>query len=703
MSPPVELLWAREDLPRAVAAIAERAGLTEVAPPAARTHGEGEGDAGAAIDAAARRCGVEARRVSARLGESEDLLKKAGASVLEVPLATGSRYLSLLGRRGGTLVALAPDGRTARLPVKDVAAWIFRPPAEAESRAAALLDRARLEGRRRRRVLAAILPHLAGSTQVDGVWLLSALPRATMGVELRRWGLLRGLALYVGSQGVLYLTLLASWWAVGAASLEGTFDRRQLLVWGVLALSQMLLQLALQFQRGQMGVSLGVLFQRKLLYGTLHLDLEQVRREGSGRMLARVVESRSFGSLATSLAAAAASAVVEIALAAAVLWLGAGGGAHALLLGLWLVLLGIAGAGLFARRRAWAAQRAQLTSSLVERMIGHRTRMAQKVPEALHEDEEGELSSYLGLSKRMDRRSVWFAALASQGWMVAGMLGLLPSLVSGSSSIGSYAVGVGGVLLGADALSALGGALSSVFDLLVAWGQVAPLYRASVRGQGEADLSLPAPKGAKTGGDVVVEARDLTFRYGEGGNPVLRGCSLTISAGDRLLLQGRSGGGKSTLCSLLSGLRKPASGSILVGGWESKLVTAQAWREAVVCAPQFHENHLIGGPLEFNLLLGRPWPPSQADLREAEAVCRELGLGELLDRMPRGLGQAVGDTGWQLSHGERGRIFVARALLHGARLVILDEGLAALDPDSFGRVLDCLSKRAQAVLLTAHP
>lgn len=120
-------------------------------------------------------------------------------------------------------------------------------------------------------------------------------------------------------------------------------------------------------------------------------------------------------------------------------------------------------------------------------------------------------------------------------------------------------------------------------------------------------------------------------------------------------------------------------------------------------APQFHENHVIGAPLAFNLLMGRNWPPEQQDLELAEELCRELGLGELLDRMPSGLLQMVGETGWQLSHGEKSRLYIARALLQGADLVVLDESFAALDPENLGRALRCVLSRAKAVLVIAHP
>jgi ATP-binding cassette, subfamily B, bacterial len=123
----------------------------------------------------------------------------------------------------------------------------------------------------------------------------------------------------------------------------------------------------------------------------------------------------------------------------------------------------------------------------------------------------------------------------------------------------------------------------------------------------------------------------------------------------------------------------------------------------VVAAPQFHENHVLMASLCFNLLMGRGWPPRPDDLHEAEAVCRALDLGPLLDAMPGGLHQLVGETGWQLSHGERSRIYLARALLQGASVVILDESFAALDPSSLEHCVRCALDRAPSLLVIAHP
>jgi ATP-binding cassette subfamily B protein len=123
----------------------------------------------------------------------------------------------------------------------------------------------------------------------------------------------------------------------------------------------------------------------------------------------------------------------------------------------------------------------------------------------------------------------------------------------------------------------------------------------------------------------------------------------------------------------------------------------------VVLTPQFNQNHVLLGSLAYNLLMGRAWPPRPEDLEEAERLCRALGLGPLLDRMPGGLHQSVGETGWQLSHGERSRVFLARALLQGGDVLILDESFDSLDPGTLRTALDGVLRHAPTLVLIAHP
>jgi ATP-binding cassette subfamily B protein len=71
--------------------------------------------------------------------------------------------------------------------------------------------------------------------------------------------------------------------------------------------------------------------------------------------------------------------------------------------------------------------------------------------------------------------------------------------------------------------------------------------------------------------------------------------------------------------------------------------------------------------------------------------------------MPGGLYQMIGETGWQLSHGEQSRVFIARALLQRSDVIVLDESLAALDPETMARALRCLRARATSLVVVAHP
>jgi len=223
------------------------------------------------------------------------------------------------------------------------------------------------------------------------------------------------------------------------------------------------------------------------------------------------------------------------------------------------------------------------------------------------------------------------------------------------------------------------------------------LYHAATKADIAGSLNL-APANAA----AAIDAQQLSFRYSNRDELVLHNCSLQIHQQDRILLEGASGGGKSTLVSLLVGLREPASGRLLADGLDRQTLGAEAWRKHIASAPQFHENHVLAETFAFNLFMGRRGIPGPQELAEAEELCRELGLGDLLDRMPAGTLQMVGETGWQLSHGERSRLYIARALIQNPEVIVLDESFAALDPENLQRAIECVLKRAKSLLVIAH-
>ncbi len=182
--------------------------------------------------------------------------------------------------------------------------------------------------------------------------------------------------------------------------------------------------------------------------------------------------------------------------------------------------------------------------------------------------------------------------------------------------------------------------------------------------------SVPAPR--PRAGPIRFEG----VRFGYSGRPdVLRGVDLRIEPGETLALTGSSGGGKSTLLSLLLRLADPSAGQIACGGVDLRRVDPPEWRRLLAWVPQ--RPTIFGGTIEDNVRLAAPAAPGGA-LRRA---VREAGLGELLAALPDGLATRVGDGGRPLSAGQAQRVALARAFLCDADLVLLDEPTAHLDAE----------------------
>jgi ABC-type multidrug transport system fused ATPase/permease subunit len=317
------------------------------------------------------------------------------------------------------------------------------------------------------------------------------------------------------------------------------------------------------------------------------------------------------------------------------------------------------------------------------------------------------LEGYLGACSRLDRSVLPLIAMVPRGWIIVGLLCLAPKIVSGTAAPATLAVAFGGILLGQAAIQKLTQSLAYLTGAMIAWRQVKPLFQDAAR-EDEAGSLSPATLATAISTDSeestpVLAMYDVAFRHQGRAEKAIDGCNLIVRAGEQCLLEGPSGSGKSTLAALAGGLRQQQSGLILLRGLDRQTLGSRAWRRLVACVPQFGENHIFSATLAFNVLMGRRWPATPQDYAEAEQVCRELGLGELLDRMPGGLQQPVGETGWQLSFGERCRVFMARALLQGADFVIFDENLGSLDPETLPQVAGCIRRRASTLLVIAHP
>jgi ATP-binding cassette, subfamily B, bacterial len=398
------------------------------------------------------------------------------------------------------------------------------------------------------------------------------------------------------------------------------------------------------------------------------------------------------------------TALIELVLAAAVLATGVDARLELGLLAGWIAVCIVLGIRYLDRRRHWTAARIALTHQFVEGMVGHRTRTVQQQRSHWTEAEDASLAAYSRRSIELDSASQLLVTLLPRGWFALGILGLAPAFVMGDPALGAFAIAAGGVLLAYQAFAHLAAGLDQCLAAVVSWEQVRELWRAATRAEPPGRAEYSSPEGHdRAPQPPLVDLRAVTYRYPGRAKATLEGTALQIFQGERLMLLGASGSGKSTLTKILAGMCSPDEGIRLLNGLDWETVGARRWREQVALVPPFHENHVLSGTLAFNLLMGRDWPPSNGDLADAEAVCRALGLGPLLERMPSGLQQWVGETGWQLSHGERDRIYMARALLQRAKLLILDESLAALDPHTLGDVFETVLARAPTLLLIAHP
>jgi ATP-binding cassette subfamily B protein len=194
-----------------------------------------------------------------------------------------------------------------------------------------------------------------------------------------------------------------------------------------------------------------------------------------------------------------------------------------------------------------------------------------------------------------------------------------------------------------------------------------------------------------------VQLQNVSFGYPDG-EAVFKNLSLRIEPGQRVGLVGQSGGGKSTIFTLLQRFYDVKSGSILIDGQDIRRVTQESLRDAIAVVPQ--DVSLFHRSVIENIRYGRP-EASDAEVHDAARAARCL---DFIEALPQGMATIVGDRGTKLSGGQRQRIAIARAILKDAPLLLLDEATSALDSESEDAVREALSGlvRGRTVIAIAH-
>ncbi len=197
--------------------------------------------------------------------------------------------------------------------------------------------------------------------------------------------------------------------------------------------------------------------------------------------------------------------------------------------------------------------------------------------------------------------------------------------------------------------------------------------------------------------DASVELSDVHFSY-DGENEVIRGVSLRIEPGQTVAFVGPSGGGKSTLASLVTRFFDVDSGSIRVGGVDVRSIAKDELMDTVSFV--FQNSKLIKASILENVKMGKP----DATKEEVLAALKTAQCMDIIEKFPQGVDTVLGTQGVYLSGGEQQRIAIARAVLKNAPILILDEATAFADPDNEAKVQAAFGALAEGktVIMIAH-
>ena len=285
---------------------------------------------------------------------------------------------------------------------------------------------------------------------------------------------------------------------------------------------------------------------------------------------------------------------------------------------------------------------------------------------------------------------------AAAFWFEAGSLMLLGGIVFASLEILNVAPASILLLLAVftrliPRLAAGQSQLQAFLSELPAFENLMTIYRECV-----ANAEVPGAAGPPPLAHEIRLER-VGFRYEALRPMVLEDLSLTIAAGKVTAIVGSSGAGKSTVADLVNGLLSPLTGRVLVDDAELTPQSARAWRRHVGYVAQ--DTVLFHDTVRANLRWAKP-DASEQEMRESLS----LAAAEFVFELPQGLDTTVGDRGMLLSHGQRQRIALARALLRKPGLLILDEATSSLDLDNEKRILDAIEQLQgrTTVLLIAH-
>jgi len=183
-----------------------------------------------------------------------------------------------------------------------------------------------------------------------------------------------------------------------------------------------------------------------------------------------------------------------------------------------------------------------------------------------------------------------------------------------------------------------------------------------------------------------IDIKGLTFSPGNGGGPLLQNIELTIREGERMVIVGRTGSGKTVFCNLLTRVLESPKGSLFYDGIEIHRLSLKVLRRSIGYVPQ--ETFLFSDTIRENIAFGKLGATDE----EIEEAARIAQIYDEIKEFPEGMDTVIGEKGITLSGGQRQRVAIARAILMNPPLFILDDALSSVDMQTEERILEGLEK-----------
>lgn len=335
-----------------------------------------------------------------------------------------------------------------------------------------------------------------------------------------------------------------------------------------------------------------------------------------------------------------------------------------------------------------------MTTNFNETFAGNKIVTAYNLQNDQNEKFDNQIHEQFNLAMSLTKRVGWMSPIMYFVCSIGIALVMAYGnhlILSGQMTAGSFASFVTSLLLLYKPTKTLGNTLTNLQGVFVAMSRVFELFDL------QPQIQSPENPIPMNGLDSSIDFKNVNFEY-EPNTPVLKNFSLHINKGETIALVGNSGGGKSTVVSLLPRFYDVTSGEINFDGVDIRKFELSNLRQQISFV--FQDNFLFSGTIKDNILMGN----EHATEEQINNVIEMAHLDEFIHSLDKGLDTYVGERGTSLSGGQRQRVAIARAMLKDAPIIILDEATSALDNKSEAivqKALDNLIKN-KTVFVIAH-